>query len=90
MKNEIPDKNLFMMCRALNPDALSELSKEYHVRTCRKNELDIWKAMPFDDEKSAKEYKGFYDKNTLMKSTGIKNIYFFRSVYLFVIKMTIL
>ena len=62
MKNEIPDKNLFMMCRALNPDALSELSKEYHVRTCRKNELDIWKAMPFDDEKSAKEYKGFMTK----------------------------
>ena len=62
MENEIPDKNLFMMCSALNPDALSKLSEEYYVRTCRKNELDIWKAMQFDDEKSAIEYKSFITK----------------------------
>lgn len=56
MEKEIPDKNLFMMCKALNNNALSELSNEYHVRTCRRNELAIWKEMPFDDAKSAKEY----------------------------------
>lgn len=62
MKEEIPDKNLFMMCKALNRNALSELPKEYHIRTCRRDELDIWKEMPFDDAESAKEYKGFMTK----------------------------
>ena len=47
------------MCKALNSNAISELSDEYHVRTCRRDELDIWKEMPFDDMKSAKEYNGF-------------------------------
>lgn len=59
MENEIPDKNLFMMCRKINMDAFSKLSIEYHIRTCRRNELDLWKAMPFDDMKTAKEYEGF-------------------------------
>lgn len=59
MENDIPDKNLFMMCKALNPDALTKLPKEYHIRACRRDELDLWKEMPFDDVKSAKEYNGF-------------------------------
>lgn len=59
LENGIPEKNLFMMCKALNSNAISELSDEYHVRTCRRDELDIWKEMPFDDVKSAKEYNGF-------------------------------
>ena len=59
LENGIPEKNLFMMCKALNFNAISELSDEYHVRTCRRDELDIWKEMPFDDVKSAKEYNGF-------------------------------
>lgn len=62
MENEIPDKNLFMMCKALNSNAVSYLSKEYHVRTCRRNELEKWKEMPFDDAKSAEEYKDFMTK----------------------------
>ena len=56
---EISDKNLFMMCQKLNINALSELSDEYHIRNCREDELDIWKAMPFDIPKEAKEYRGF-------------------------------
>lgn len=59
LENGIPEKNLFMMCKALNSNAISELSDEYHVRTCRRDELDIWKEMPFDDVKSAKEYNRF-------------------------------
>lgn len=59
MSNDIPDKNLFMVCNELNHSAFSELSKEYHIRTCRKDELDIWKGMPFDDINIAKEYSGF-------------------------------
>jgi|SRR5690625_572528 len=61
-EKETPDKNLFMMCKMLNPSALSKLSDEYHVRKCRRNELDKWKEMPFDDVKSAKEYKVFMTK----------------------------
>lgn len=59
MSNDIPDKNLFMMCRELNRSALSSLSEEYRVRNCRRDELDIWKAFPFDDEATAQEYKGY-------------------------------
>jgi hypothetical protein len=39
MENEIPDKNLFMMCKKLNTSAFAELPDGYHVRTCRRNEL---------------------------------------------------
>ena len=54
-----PEKNLFMMCSALNPAALSELPHAYHVRPCRRDELDIWKEMPFDDAASANQYRDF-------------------------------
>ena len=58
-EEEIPDLNLFMMCKQLNSNALSELSDVVHIRNCRKNELDIWKDMPFDDPKEAKENREF-------------------------------
>ncbi len=61
MENEIPDKNLFMMCK-LNTSAFAELPDGYHVRTCRRNELDIWKKMPFDDEKTAEQYSDYMTK----------------------------
>jgi GNAT superfamily N-acetyltransferase len=59
MENDIPDKNLFMMCKRLNDSAVSELPDGYHIRPCRRCELDMWKAMPFDDPGTAKEYYGF-------------------------------
>ncbi len=62
MGNDIPDKNLFMRCPALNPKAVSDLPDRYHVRTCRRNELSIWKAMPFDDPKAAEEYQACMTK----------------------------
>jgi len=77
MKDEIPDKNLFMMCRELNPDALSELPAGYHVRTCRRDELEIWKGMPFDDEKSAAENSG-YMTDFFNNVYGSKKDLFFR------------
>ena len=55
----IPDKNLFMMCSQLNKGALRTLPEGYHVRNCREDELDLWKAMPFDDPLDAKKYHGF-------------------------------
>lgn len=62
MKKEIPDRNLFMMCKELNAGALSDLPAEYSVRTCRRDELDIWKRMHFDDPKAADENHGFMTK----------------------------
>lgn len=52
----IEDKNLFMMCEALSPAALTQLSPAYYVRTCRTDELDVWKAMPFDSPELANEF----------------------------------
>ena len=59
MGNDIPDGNLFMMCPALNTDAVVALPARYHVRTCRRNELSIWEAMPFDDPEIAVEYQAY-------------------------------
>lgn len=56
MSVQIPDKNLFMMCEKLNSKAISDMPNGFHVRTCQKNELDIWKAMPFDNPELAKQY----------------------------------
>lgn len=67
-EEEIPDKNIFMMCASLNADALSEMPAGFTVRNCRPEELGIWKAMPFDNPAEAKEYEGFMND-------------FFRSVY---------
>lgn len=58
-ENEIPDKNIFMMCAALNRGALRELPDGYFVRNCRRDELDVWKAMPFDDRASAKASEAY-------------------------------
>ena len=55
----IPDINLFMMCERLSSNALSELSTDYYVRNCRKDELDIWKEMPFDDPKESRRSSDF-------------------------------
>ena len=59
LEKDIPDLNIFMMCEKLNNNALSHLPVGYHIRTCRKNELDIWKEFPFDNEEDKKEYYQF-------------------------------
>ncbi|WP_417900949.1 GNAT family N-acetyltransferase [Bacillus haimaensis] len=58
---EIPDLNIFMMCPSINREALTDLPEGFHVRNLRKEELDIWMAMPFDDPETAKEYKPFME-----------------------------
>lgn len=59
MQNDIPNLNIFMMCESLNYSALSDLPNGYYFRNCKKDELDIWKAMPFDDAETASEYYNF-------------------------------
>lgn len=59
MSDEIPDKNLFMMCHSFNSEAIKDLPNNYHIRFCRNDELGIWKAMPFDTAELAREYDDF-------------------------------
>lgn len=59
MNIEIPDMNLFMVCKLPNAKAYSELSEEFHFDLCKRDELDIWKGFPFDDEKIALEQQGY-------------------------------
>ena len=56
------------MCSVLNRGALSSLPSEFHIRNCRRDELSIWKHMPFDELETAEEYEPFMTE-------------FFKSVY---------
>ena len=58
-EEEIPDKNIFMMCAALSAEALSAMPDGFTVRSCRPGELGIWKAMPFASAEEAAEYDAF-------------------------------
>ena len=42
MSEQIPDKNLFMMCKELNLNAISDMPVGFHVRNCQKNETVKW------------------------------------------------
>lgn len=59
MSEEIPDKNLFMMCSALNPAAFRSLPSGFHIRKCRENELGTWMDFPFDHPMEAEKYREF-------------------------------
>lgn len=61
-EEEIPDYNIFMMCEQLNENAFSELSDEYHFRNCRPDELETWKAFPFDSDRIPPQYEDFMNK----------------------------
>jgi len=62
LEKDIPDYNIFMICHKLNKDAFREdLPKGYSIRNCRKDEFDVWKKFPFDNEIEAKEYNGFME-----------------------------
>lgn len=55
------DENLFMMCKQLNRQAFTNLPQGFAVRTLRRDELDFWKAMPFDDDYTA-EHAAYMDE----------------------------
>ena len=71
-EGNIPDLNIFMMCEKLNENALKEIPSGFHVRTCQKNELKIWKEFPFDSEEDKKLYLNFMTKyfNTVYMPYG--------------------
>ena len=62
LSNEIPDKNLFMMCSILNSNALRNLPAGFHFRNCQESELNIWMSFPFDNTSEAEQYRDFMTK----------------------------
>ena len=80
-EEEIPDKNIFMMCAALNRGALSELPAGYTVRNCRPDELDIWKAMPFDEAGLTEEYDRFMTDFFNTTYGGKEELFFAKTLF---------
>lgn len=61
-EEEIPDYNIFMMCERINKQALADLNTDYYFRNCRRDELELWKAFPFDCETVPAEYEDFMNR----------------------------
>lgn len=58
---ELAGGNLFMMCAHPDESAFTDISDGYHIRTCRPEELDLWKTIHFDDPSAAEEQKPYMD-----------------------------
>ena len=71
-----------MICKALHRRALSKLSSDFHVRTCRPEELPIWKAMPFDDPDTAHEYEPFMTQFFEMTYGGKEDLFFSKTLFI--------
>lgn len=78
---QLPDKNIYMMCETLRKEALSELPVGYTVRSCRKDELPVWKAMPFDDPATAREYEGFMEEYFQNTYAGKEGLFFANTLF---------
>lgn len=61
-EEEIPNLNIFMMCERLNAHALTELDPNYRFRNCHPDELELWKAFPFDSDTVPAEYEDFMNQ----------------------------
>lgn len=81
-EEEIPDKNIFMMCDALNYDAIAKLPIGYSIRTCHQDEFDLWKKMPFDDSELAKEYDDFMVDYFTVTYGGKEEEFFSKTVFI--------
>jgi GNAT superfamily N-acetyltransferase len=80
-EEEIPDKNIFMMCSALNRNSLTELPTNYYVRNSKSDELGIWKMMPFDDADLAKKYDGFMSDYFTTTYGGKEELFFSKTFF---------
>jgi GNAT superfamily N-acetyltransferase len=52
----VVELNVFMMCRNLVSEALSNLPTGYSIRSSRPSEFGLWKAFPFDTTAEAETY----------------------------------
>ena len=58
-QQNIPDYNLFMMCRAPREEAFAPLPAGFHFDLCRREELETWMRFPFDTQEQARQYAPF-------------------------------
>ena len=49
-EHDIPDRNLFMMCKKPNSAAFSDAPAGYHIRPIKPEEMDFWYSVHFDCE----------------------------------------
>jgi GNAT superfamily N-acetyltransferase len=80
--DDLPDKNVFMMCRSLDRTALSAIPAPYQARTCRPDELALWKAMPFDDAETAARHDDFMGQYFSTIYGGKEQLFFARTWFL--------
>ena len=59
---EAPDLNLFMVCRRANPAAAGELPEGFYFDSCRPDEVELWKAFPFDTPEELAANKAYMDE----------------------------
>jgi ribosomal protein S18 acetylase RimI-like enzyme len=81
-EEEIPDYNIFMICDAINSEALSELTPEYTFRNCLPEDLELWKAFPFDSSTVPPEHEGFM--NQFIQDTYSKDMEIFYKNTIFI------
>ena len=79
---DISGGNLFMMCSRLEVSALTELPAEYIIRPCTPEELDIWKAMHFDDEAIASQYYSYMTEYFEQVYGSQRELFFRRCLFL--------
>jgi ribosomal protein S18 acetylase RimI-like enzyme len=65
----------------LNRNSLTELPTVYSIRSCRPDELNIWKAMPFDDANLAKKYDRFMSDYFTMTYGGKAELFFAKTLF---------
>lgn len=80
-EEEIPDYNIFMMCESLDKTALSDLPKGFHFRNCRPDELELWKAFPFDAEVVPPEYEDFMNQLVRDSYSGKMETFFSNTLF---------
>jgi GNAT superfamily N-acetyltransferase len=81
-EEEIPDYNIFMMCEQLNESALTTLNPDYYFRNCRPDELEIWKAFPFDSEKTPAEYEDFMNQIIIDSYSDDMDTFFQNTIFI--------
>lgn len=69
------------MCEALNRNALTELPARYSIRSCRLDELGIWKTTPFDHADLAKKYEGFMSDYFTTTYGGKEELFFAKTLF---------
>jgi GNAT superfamily N-acetyltransferase len=80
-EEEIPEYNIFMMCERLNDNALTELKNDFYFRNCRPDELELWKAFPFDSERVPSEYEDFMNQIIKDSYSGMMDTFFRNTLF---------